>query len=191
MEPVGCNHCPGAPHASKPLPWGRDIRKDALPADPMLASAALYHKLGETAHHALCHSHISRVDDTASLPAHSGSSLQHLPCGQMPLCPLSHHERAPGKAAGRNEWGFSGEATYFLVVLVLGQQGSDLCPWEPLWAGIAETLPWETGEKKGFRKLGKNGNLCLGLIFLPGKHPCQEGDYSLGYTGVLPVLQCL
>lgn len=45
-----------------------------------------------------------------------------------------------------------------------------------LQAGIAEMLPWETEQRKGFRTQGKNGDLCLGLIFLPGQCPCQEGD---------------
>lgn len=60
-----------------------------------------------------------------------------------------------------------------------------------LRACITQTLSWETGDIKGFRKRGKNRDLFLGLIFFPGKDPCQEWDCSLGYTEILPDLQCL
>lgn len=64
---------------------------------------------------------------------------------------------------------------------------------DPLRACITQTFPlsWETGDKKGFSKCGKNRDLYLDLIFLPGKDPCQQGDYSLGYTEILPDLQYL
>lgn len=79
-----------------------------------------------------------------------GCQPEGLPCALILPGPLPWQKRAPGKTTRRNQWGFSGKATYFLAGSMPRQQGS--LPMDPLRACITQTQAWETGDKKGFRK---------------------------------------
>lgn len=143
---------------------------------PVPASTGSCHEPGERAHQASWQGCRNRV---VSL---RGCSLaQYFPA----LCPGRKGllARQPGEASGA-----------FLLPtswLVQYQCNRDPCPWTPSGLASHRHCPGKQEEKKGFRKRGKNRDLYLGLIFLPGKDPCQQGDYNLGYTEILPDLQCL
>lgn len=53
-----------------------------------------------------------------------GCQPEGLLCALILPGPLPWQERPPGKTTRRNQWGFSGKATYFLAGLMPGQQGS-------------------------------------------------------------------